>query len=309
MRADHARAIGYGRLMRAFIVTFALPLVSSACVSGGAYDDLLMAHERAKRDVVEAQLVRDREVHERKARETELAALQADKAQLERAAAQHKDEHAATTAQLAKAQKDLAHASDELASTIRDRAGLKESLTELQAALADVNKRKAEADRRLAEFKRLLERFSALIDAGKLKVKIVDGRMVVALTSDVLFAPGNATLSPEGKAAIVEVAGLLASMPERAFQVEGHTDNVPIKNAQFPSNWELASARAITVVKTMVDAGMPAARVSAASFGEQKSAATNDTPEGRAQNRRIEIVVVPDLSTLPGFDELKAASN
>ena len=100
----------------------------------------------------------------------------------------------------------------------------------------------------------------------------------------------------------------LSTIPERRFQVEGHTDNVPIKTAQFPSNWELAAARALIVTKTMVEAGLPGERVSAASFGESKPAVSNDTPDGKAQNRRIEIVVVPDLSTLPGFDELQKAS-
>ena len=98
---------------------------------------------------------------------------------------------------------------------------------------------------------------------------------------------------------------MLAEIPGRKFQVEGHTDNVGIKTAQYPSNWELAAARALTVVKTMVEAGLPADRISAASFGEFKPVKANDTNEGKAANRRIEIVVVPDLSSLPGFDELK----
>ena len=142
-------------------------------------------------------------------------------------------------------------------------------------------------------------------------MKIVDGRMVVALATDVLFGSGSATLSAEGKSAVAEVAAVLASIPDRKYQVEGHTDDVPIKTAQYPSNWELASARALTVVKAMIDAGVPADRISGASFAESKPAVANATPEGRSANRRIEIVVVPDLSSLPGFDELNraAASN
>ena len=146
--------------------------------------------------------------------------------------------------------------------------------------------------------------FQSLIDAGKLKVEIVDGRMVVVLASDVLFASGSANLSRDGKSAIGEVAALLADIPDRKFQIEGHTDNVPIRTAVYPSNWELASARALTVLKTMLEAGMPADRISAASFGDSKPARDNETPEGKAANRRIEIVVTPDLSTLPGFEEL-----
>ena len=81
--------------------------------------------------------------------------------------------------------------------------------------------------------------------------------------------------------------------------------NVAIATGIFPSNWELASARAVNVVKTMIENGMPAERVSAASFAETSPARPNTTAEGKAANRRIAIVVVPDLSSLPGYEELQ----
>lgn len=274
---------------------------SVSCVSTGTYDELLISHERTKKELAQSQQLRDQE---KEAAAAEHNALLAQlKSEQERAAAAAKDAEAA----LGAARVEQKRLSDDLASTLKDKSGLKDSVQQMQTALDELNRRKAEADRRLAEFKSLLARFQSLIDAGKLKVKIVDGRMVVALASDILFASGSAALSKDGKAAVEQVAGLLASIPDRSFQVEGHTDNVPIKTAQFPSNWELASSRAVTVVKTMVDAGLPASRVSAASFGDQKPTAANDNADGKALNRRIEIVVVPDLSTLPGFDELQKA--
>ncbi|MFZ5476756.1 MAG: OmpA family protein [Myxococcota bacterium] len=197
---------------------------------------------------------------------------------------------------------------EERARLLSDQSMLKASVSEMEKALRELEERKSQADARIAEFRSLLARFKSLIDAGKLKVKIAYGRMVVELATDILFAPGSADLSPAGKTAIGEVAQVLAGIPEREFQVEGHTDNVPIRTAQYPSNWELASARAMTVVKSMVEAGLQPDRVSAASYADWKPIAPNDTPEGRASNRRIEIVVVPDLSTLPGFDELSKAS-
>ena len=171
----------------------------------------------------------------------------------------------------------------------------------LQETLADLAKRKEESDARVAEFKALLDKFKSFIDSGKLKVKMVGGKMVLSLASDILFASGSASLSKEGKNAIKEVAGLLASIPEKKFQIEGHTDNVA---ANGRSNWDLGSSRALTVLKTMVEAGMPENRISAASYGDSQPAQPNDTPEGKAANRRIEIVIVPDLSALPGFEEL-----
>lgn len=191
------------------------------------------------------------------------------------------------------------------AGLLRDRSTLQNSLEELTAALVELEKRRGEAEARVKEFRSLLARFRALIDAGRLKVRIVDGRLVVVLATDVLFGSGSAALSKDGRAAITEVARVLASLPKRAFQVEGHTDSVPIATPQFPSNWELAAARAITVAKTMIDAGLAANRVSAASYADKKPTASNDSAEGKALNRRIEITILPDLSTLPGFEELQ----
>lgn len=192
----------------------------------------------------------------------------------------------------------------EKAGLVADRSKLKASVSEMEGALREAAERRASAEARVKEFKDLLSRFQKLIDAGQLKVKIVDGRMVVVLATDILFASGKADLSEAGKTAIGEVGKVLATIPDRAFQVEGHTDNVPIQTDKFPSNWELASARAIVVVKTLTAAGVPATRVSAASYAETHPVADNAAVDGRASNRRIEIVLVPDLSELPGFDEL-----
>ncbi len=199
----------------------------------------------------------------------------------------------------------LAEISQQRTTLLKDQSQLEASISDMQLALTELDRRKKAAEARVAEFRRLLERFKPLMDAGRLRVKIVGGRMVVELPTDVLFASGHAKLSKEGKQAIVEVAQLLTTLAERRFQVEGHTDNVPIRNRRFRSNWDLAQARALTVVHTMIEAGMPPERLSGASFGQFDPAAPNDTDEGRRANRRIEIVVVPDLSTLPGFEELE----
>lgn len=193
----------------------------------------------------------------------------------------------------------------EKANLLKDQSKLEGSIAEMQQALAELEQRKRAAEARVAEFRSLIDRFKPLMDAGRLRVKIVDGRMVVELATDVLFESGKADLSDDGVEAIQEVTGLLVGIPDRRFQIEGHTDNVPIKTSRFPSNWELAAARAITVVTTMISAGMPPERVSGASYGEFKPTAPNDSDAGKAHNRRIEIVVVPDLSSLPGFEELQ----
>jgi chemotaxis protein MotB len=278
--------------MLPIILAASLPL--GGCVMQGTYDALQKTLDETRSTLQQ--------------RDTEKAEVQAT---LEKEQA-HSRELGTQIEKLSGDLKTMTDARDALqrdnAAIVSDKSKLQASVEEMKRALAELTRRKAEADARIAEFKGLLERFKALIDAGKLKVKIVDGRMVVELASDVLFASGSATLSKDGQTAIREVAGILATIPDRKFQVEGHTDNVPIRSSAYPSNWELASSRALTVVKQMVDAGMPGERISASSYGEFKPAKPNDSPEGKAANRRIEIVVVPDLSSLPGFEELKRAS-
>ncbi len=203
-------------------------------------------------------------------------------------------------AELAVTQKSLEDSNAANARMLKDQKGLQGEVTRMQQALDELERRKAKAEARMKEYQDLVARFQSMIDAGTLSVKIVNGRMVVELASDILFASGSSSLSKEGKDAIAEVATILASIPERDFQIEGHTDNVPGKQ----SNWMLGAQRAVGVVQHMIDSGMPPERISAASYAEFRPVDTNRTTEGKARNRRIEIVVVPDLSQLPGFSEL-----
>ena len=211
--------------------------------------------------------------------------------------------------QLALAESRASDAEHQLAEVLKDRSSLEASVEEMEQALAELQRLQKQAEARAAEYRNVLAKFKSLIDNGTLKAKIVDGRMVLELRTDILFASGSAKLSDEGAATIREVGQLLGQIPDRRFQVEGHTDDVPIKTKTYPSNWELAAARAINVVKEMVDAGMPSGRVSAASMADTVPTASNETEDGRAQNRRIEIVIVPDLSDLPGADQIENMFN
>lgn len=188
---------------------------------------------------------------------------------------------------------------------LADRGALRSEIDAMKQAMQELEERKRQAEARVKQFKDLVARFQSLIDAGTLDVKIIDGRMVVVLATDILFASGSADLSVAGKDALTQVAAILATMPDKDFQVEGHTDNVPMNSQRFPNNWYLAAGRAIGVVEHMISAGMKAEQVSAASYGETHPVAANDTKESRALNRRIEIVIMPDLSGMPGYDELQ----
>jgi len=149
-------------------------------------------------------------------------------------------------------------------------------------------------------YQEVLGKFQSLIDAGQLSVSITRGRMVINLPQDILFASGSATVGSEGRETIAQVASVLADLSDRSFQVEGHTDNVPISNAQFPSNWELSTARALSVVRLLVRGGVPPQNLSGAGYGEYQPVASNDDATGRRKNRRIEIVMLPNLDLIAG---------
>jgi chemotaxis protein MotB len=138
-----------------------------------------------------------------------------------------------------------------------------------------------------------------LVKEGKVRVTQNSRGVSVEINASVLFAPGDAALTAASRQALGAVAMLLKNDPH-LVQVEGHTDDVPIKNPLFPSNWELSAVRASSVVRLFIDSGMAAARLTAVGHGANVPVAPNDTPEGRARNRRVAVTIIsalPDAST------------
>ena len=169
---------------------------------------------------------------------------------------------------------------------------------QLQARLSQLSAIEREIRERNQIYEEVLSRFRSLIDAGRLSVSIARGRMVINLPQDILFDSGSADLGSGGRGTLGEVANVLAEIEDRRFQVEGHSDDQPISTVEFPSNWELSAARALSVVKLLVDQGVPPESLSGAGFGEFQPVAVNETREGRRLNRRIEIVMLPNLDVI-----------
>ncbi|GAB4535690.1 MAG: OmpA family protein [Haliangiales bacterium] len=167
--------------------------------------------------------------------------------------------------------------------------------------LTDLRTQRDKAEQRLKAFRELYDRFQSLVDTGKMQVEFRNGQMVLKLPSEVLFASGRAKLSKPGEAALTEVFDILVDFRDRRFLVAGHTDDVKIRSRRFRNNWYLSTARAVSVVEFMVEAGFSAHNLGAAGYGEFDPVAPNDTPENRQRNRRIEIIIVPDLSELPNL--------
>jgi chemotaxis protein MotB len=138
-----------------------------------------------------------------------------------------------------------------------------------------------------------------LVKEGKVRVTQNSRGVSVEINASVLFAPGDAALTDTSREALSAVAILLKNDPHQV-QVEGHTDDVPISNPLFPSNWELSAVRASSVVRLFIDSGMAPARLTAVGHGANLPVAPNDTPDGRARNRRVAVTIIsalPDVTT------------
>ncbi len=189
------------------------------------------------------------------------------------------------------------------------RQSLQGELAETQRALAELRQRERQAQARLETFRNMLEQLRSLIDAGTLTVRIRNGRMVVVLPEAILFDSGRADLKDEAETPLTQLTEVLKGLRGRRFQVTGHTDNIPIRSRRFPSNWELSTARAVTVTRFMIEQGMPANRLSAAGYADTQPLNDNSTPELRAQNRRIEIALMFNLDELPDLSTLDESSD
>jgi chemotaxis protein MotB len=183
------------------------------------------------------------------------------------------------------------------------------NLNATRAELDELRQQHADADKRLLAFKSFADKLRKMIDAGKLEVTTRQGRMIVKLPAEILFASGSAQLSEAGHAPLKELAGVLKQFPDRRFMVAGHTDNVPIGPSNFKSNWELSTARAVTVTEFLASSGVNPARLTAAGYSEYDPIRPNASDAGRGENRRIEIVLLPNVNEISGLAKAAASAN
>ncbi len=175
---------------------------------------------------------------------------------------------------------------------------LSSELSATKNELEALRKQRAEVDEQFSE---LTAKLQSMIDAGDLEVYMRRGLIMIGLPSQVLFSSGKAELSERGQKALAKIATVLAEMPERRVQVAGHTDNEPIGEKlklEWQDNWELSAARALTVTRFLVGKGVKPEALAATGHGEFDPVADNRHTSGRKKNRRIELILVPDLSSL-----------
>lgn len=195
------------------------------------------------------------------------------------------DEQAALMAQLEKQGTELSEKDQALQLRAQRLRALQERLDRQQQIVDNLRQTVADA---LVNF-----------DADELSVEVKNGKVYVSLSDKLLFPSGSAKLNEEGKEAIGKVAGVLQKNPRINIEVIGHTDTVPINTPKYANNWELSTARATTITKLLTDEhNIQGERLTASGMSEYNPVASNKTREGRAKNRRTEIVLTPKLQEL-----------
>lgn len=145
--------------------------------------------------------------------------------------------------------------------------------------------------------KKIEQALQQQIEAQEIKLEEIEGKLKVTFVDKILFSTGSASINDKGQETLLSVANSLQDNPNQSIQVEGHTDNVPIRGTleqRFPTNWELSVARATAVVRFLQEQGLlEPSRLMACGYSYYRPVASNDTEEGRSQNRRIEIILLP----------------
>jgi len=245
--------------------------LSTACVTRGAYQDLEAERDRlaAERDALAARVER---------LETSNQSLDAERVELFEELEDLRQRREALEA--------------ELATTERRLIAERETLAAQQATMRELQ----------ATYDGLVTDLQSDVEAGRMAVERLREGISFELPDDVVFPPGAVEPTAEGRAVIERLADRFAGGDERV-EVHGHTDAVPVSGAlarRFPSNWELAAARAAAVVRLLAGEGIDPSRLTAVSHGAHDPVAPNDTEEGRARNRRIEIRLIPPAEGAEG---------
>ena len=186
---------------------------------------------------------------------------------------------------------------DERLQALRDLEALRIGNLSLQEDLVREQEirasREVEIEALTGSYRDLVEQLESEIQAGEIEIYRLRGRLQVRALDQILFDSGRTVIKPKGRRVLAKVGRELAKIKGHRVRVEGHTDSVPIATARFPSNWELSATRAVTVVRFLIEQGMDPTRISAQGFGSYHPIESNDAAQGRARNRRIEIVLVP----------------
>ena len=204
-----------------------------------------------------------------------------------------------TNAKIADLNNQIASLQTQNASLAHDAAAYRELKADLKARQEQLNAALAEQGTSLREIReKIIAGLSDLADSG-ISTEFKNGLLYVTLPENMLFKEGSATLGKQYKQALSPLASVLNNYPKVQVYVVGHTDALKVHSARFEDNWSLSTERANSIVRVLRDSyGMDPSRLLAGGRSKYSPVASNDTKEGRAQNRRIQIILNPDLAKL-----------
>ncbi len=179
----------------------------------------------------------------------------------------------------------------QLADTQQKLAAATKAKDELQVQAASLAEQKGALEAKSKQYEQLAGHLRGQINAGQIEISELRGKMTVKLKDKVLFSSGSAKLSKDGQQALDVVAEVFKDMSGKNVIVAGYTDDVPTAGGAYKDNWDLSSARAISVVRYLAAKGVPPKMLGAAGFSEFRPVVPNDSPVNRSQNRRIEIAL------------------
>jgi chemotaxis protein MotB len=227
---------------------------------------------------------------------------------------QHQDLLKAAEPKLASLNSTVSERDQELDRLRRDQSRLQDVLRQEQERLKQEasEKQRLEQERaaKEAEIQQLTKTHEDLtkslkddIEKGNITIKQVRDQLTINMVDRVLFDSGKAEIKPAGIKVLKQVSDVLKHVADKQIRIEGHTDNVPIGpkiKDRFPTNWELSTARATSVIRYLIeDGGVDRTAISAGGYADTRPGASNETEDGRASNRRIEIVLYPkDLGAI-----------
>jgi chemotaxis protein MotB len=178
-----------------------------------------------------------------------------------------------------------------------ERTKLTGQLKQIKAGANELASAREKAERAVQIQQQLINSLKEEIAAGQVKITQLTGRTAIRLEEKILFYSGHASIKPSGLAVLNKIGKTLEKIRDRHIQVEGHTDTVPIRwefKEKYPTNWELSTARATSIVRYLIDeVGIKPTRLSAAGYSFYRPVASNDSPEGRQENRRVEFALLP----------------
>jgi chemotaxis protein MotB len=176
-------------------------------------------------------------------------------------------------------------------------ADLENENARFKGDIANLQKARVEEVQKTSKtYEEMLEKMKNEISQGQVTISELKGKLTVNMVDAILFDSGKAEVKPAGLAVLQKVIDILKTVKDKAIRIDGHTDNVQISGAltrKYPTNWELSAARAVNVTRYLQQQGIDPGVLSSVAYGEFHPVAGNDTEEGKARNRRIEIILVP----------------